>query len=59
MLRKDKILDSLKTLCQNISLKDIESGFNGFDATTIGKKVNISRSNTSTALNELMLEKKL
>lgn len=59
MLRKDKILDSLKTLCQNISLKDIESGFNGFDATTIGKKVNISRSNTSTALNELMLEKKV
>lgn len=59
MTRKDKVFNHLKELCSNITTSEIENGFSGFDATYIGDSIDISRSNTSKELNDLVKEGKI
>lgn len=54
MLRKDKIYECLKNLCENI--KTDASNDIGFSAETIAKKLGIARSNASSDLNCLFKE---
>lgn len=58
MIRNEKVYDMLKRLCSNITLEDLKSEICGFDATEIGERLDISRSNASKELNTLILEKK-
>ena len=57
MTRKEKIYNALKFLCNDITYERLKDGFAGFEATTIGKEAEVSRSNTSKELNLLLLEK--
>ena len=45
-------------LCKEITLDKLNQGFCGFDAITIGKNIDISRSNASRELNALVSEKR-
>ena len=57
MTRKDKIYNALKILCSSIAFERLKEGFAGFEAATIGKEADVSRSNASKELNSLLLEK--
>lgn len=59
LTRRDRVYNSLKKLCKNITINEIQEGFNGFDATTIGEGISVSRSNTSNELNELLKQGKV
>jgi transcriptional regulatory protein LevR/transcriptional regulator with AAA-type ATPase domain len=56
MLRKEKVYIALRELCKDITLQDIEEGFPGFDASTVGSKAGVNRNNTSKELNILFTE---
>ncbi|MCR1900007.1 sigma 54-interacting transcriptional regulator [Irregularibacter muris] len=58
MTRKEKIYNELKRLCSKISLKDFKNEIPGFDATEVGERINIDRSNSSKELNQLVNEKR-
>jgi len=57
MTRKQKVYNTLKILCNNITYDNLIEGFAGFEATTIGEEAEVSRSNTSKELNSLLLDK--
>ncbi|MEF9961735.1 MAG: sigma 54-interacting transcriptional regulator [Erysipelotrichaceae bacterium] len=59
MLRKSKILEQLKTWCNDITIADIENGFEGFNASTIAKEMNLDRTNVSKELNNLVQEQSI
>lgn len=59
MTRKENIYKVLEDLCNGLTKEKLENGYAGFDATTIGKKAGIDRSNTSRELNSLVAEKKV
>lgn len=59
MTRKEKIYNELKFLCSKVVLKDLENGFSGFNATEIGERISINRSNSSKELNRLVDEKRI
>ena len=58
MTRKEKVYNELVKLCKEITLDKLNQGFCGFDAITIGKNIDISRSNASRELNALVSEKR-
>lgn len=57
MLRKSRIYDCLKRLCQDITQQQIEQGFDGITAVEIAKKLDLDRANTSKELNQLQQDK--
>lgn len=59
MLRKDKVLLSLHKLCENITLKDLQSEKAGFTTIEVANNSSLDRSNTSKELNNLFNEKKV
>lgn len=59
MLRKDKVLLSLHKLCENMTLKDLQSDKTGFTTIEIANHSSLDRSNTSKELNNLYNEKVL
>lgn len=59
MTRNEKVYDMLKKMSEDTTLEDLKSETCGFDATEIGKKLNISRNNVSKELNILVSEKKV
>ncbi|HGT1497395.1 TPA: hypothetical protein ACMWA8_001361 [Clostridioides difficile] len=59
MLRKDKVLLSLHKLCENMTLKDLQSDKTGFTTIEIANHSSLDRSNTSKELNNLYNEKKV
>lgn len=59
MTRKEKVFNALRELCKDISLKKLESGFAGYDASEVGNKAGIDRSNASRELNALFYDKRI
>lgn len=59
MGRKEKVYNALKELCADITLEELSKGFIGFEATDIGAKIGVSRSNVSKELNRLLIEKRV
>lgn len=59
MTRKEKIFNALQELCKDITLKELKSGFAGYDASEVGQKAGIDRSNASRELNALFYEKRI
>jgi transcriptional regulatory protein LevR/transcriptional regulator with AAA-type ATPase domain len=59
MNRKERVYSELKLLSSELTLDDLKNGFSGFDATEIGKNINIGRSNSSKELNQLVEEKRV
>lgn len=59
MTRNEKVYDMLKKMSEDTTSEDLKSETCGFDATEIGKRLNISRNNVSKELNILVSEKKV
>lgn len=59
MTRKERVYNVLKELCTKITLDEIKNGFAGFDASEVGEKADIDRSNASKELNALFSEKRV
>ncbi|MGX8833005.1 sigma 54-interacting transcriptional regulator [Amedibacillus sp. YH-ame6] len=57
MLRKSRIYDCLKRLCQDITQQQIEQGFDGITAAEIAQILDLDRANTSKELNQLQQDK--
>jgi len=57
MTRKEKIYNALKVISTDITFERLKEGFVGFEATTIGKHADVSRSNASKELNSLLIDK--
>ncbi|MBA1335933.1 MAG: NtrC family Transcriptional regulator, ATPase domain [Firmicutes bacterium] len=58
-MRKEKVLETLREMCRELTLEDIKNGIDGFDAASIGKNAGFNRNNTSKELNALNAEKKV
>lgn len=57
MLRKTKILEGLRERCKDVTIKDIENGYEGISASEIADALSADRANTSKELNQLVKEK--
>lgn len=57
MLRKSKIFDCLKQLCQSVTTKQIMEGYEGVSATELASVLQMDRANISKELNRLVQER--
>ena len=57
MLRKSKVFDCLKQMCQTVSIKQIMEGYEGVNAANLAAVLQMDRANVSKELNRLVQEK--